>query len=362
MSLFAFANASIRPFLFNFSPIFLSFFCIFAVLFNRYWKGIFGRAIMLADFTLASVGIILKSVKSWEQGNIFILLGTNSEVIFLLIFLAMIGLIGQIAFLLMLTSRTQYYAKIKQRREERIRARSISLKLQNKEISRLLDEQRRLLETLTHEVRQPINNAQAALQGIMSDLHPTRSDRNRVLPVAIRIQGILDEITLSLSNAIVGATLVERGEGAELRDCEIISIAQLALLDCPERVRERIVVDFPKSDIFLAVDPILLRLALRNLLDNAAKFSIPDTEIVYSISLDETHFGVLISVSNSVDGSFVFDRSMLERGKRGRNAEGKEGTGIGLYVFNEIARIHRQDMIVDDSVPGKITFGMLLAE
>ncbi len=266
------------------------------------------------------------------------------------------------AFLLLLTSRTQRYDQIMQRRAERIRARSISLKMQNKEISRLLDEQRRMLETLTHEVRQPINNAQAALQGIISDLKPEQANRKRVLPVAARIQSILDGITLSLSNAIIGATLVERGESPDLRDCEIISIAQLALLDCPPNVRERIVFQAPANDIFLPVDPILLRLALRNLLDNAAKFSLPGTEIVFSIALDEARFGVLMAVTNAVPDTLTFEHAMVNRGKRGANAVAKEGSGIGLYIVSEVARIHGHDMVIDTSIPGKITFGILLSE
>ena len=350
------------PLIANFAAISATISCIVVTVYNKYWKNFFAKLALILNFSLAIFGIILKLEKGWKENTIFFLLSSKDEVIFVLTFLAITSFIAQMAFLLMLASRNQYYAKIKQRREERIRARSISLKLQNKEISRLLDEQRRLLETLTHEVRQPINNAQAALQGIMSDLQPSRSNHKRALPVAIRIQGILDEITLSLSNAIVGATLVERGEGVDLRDCEITSIAQLALLDCPEFVRKRVVVDFPATDIFLAADPILLRLALRNMLDNAAKFSPPRTEIVFSISLDDSRLGILIAVSNRVESSFVFEPDMLERGKRGPNSAAKDGSGIGLYIVNQIARIHGQNMLVDYDEPGKVTFGMLLSE
>lgn len=350
------------PIIANVAAIVATFACVIVAICNKYWKGFLGRYVMIVNFVLAIVAIVWRLLKSWQQETIFFLLSSKDEVIFVLTFLAVVSFVGQMAFLLMLTSRSQHYAKIKQRREERIRARSISLRWQNKEVSRLLDEQRRLLQTLTHEVRQPINNAQAALQGIMSDLQPIRGNQMRALPVAIRIQGILDDITLSLSNAIVGATLVERGEGANLHDCEITGIAQLALLDCPASARERIVFDAPESDIFLAVDPILLRLALRNLLDNAAKFSLPGTEIVFSIGLDETRFGVLVSVTNTVSHDFTFQRDLVGRGKRGPNAESKEGSGIGLYVVNEVARIHGREMVVESPQPGKVAFGILLSE
>jgi signal transduction histidine kinase len=317
---------------------------------------------MSAHFVLVFIIGMIRTHESWRRNTIYLVLDARDEPFSWLFFLAAVGCISQLAFLLMLASRTQRYARVKQRREERMRARSVSLNAQNREINRLLDEQRRLLEVLTHEVRQPINNAQAALQNIMSDLRPGDGNQKNVFPVTKRIQKILDDITLSLTNAIIGATLLERRESAELRDCEIISIAQFALLDSPDNVRERIVVDFPERDLILAVDPILLRLALRNLLDNAAKFSPPGTAIEFSISLDEERFGVLISVSNCVSSSFVFERDMLERGKRGHNVAGKEGSGIGLYIVSEIARIHGQKMVIADAEPGKVTFGILLSE
>ena len=338
------------------------FSCILALIFNRYWSGFTGRILMSAHFVLVFIIGMIRTHESWRRNTIYLVLDARDEPFSWLFFLAAVGCISQLAFLLMLASRTQRYARVKQRREERMRARSVSLNAQNREINRLLDEQRRLLEVLTHEVRQPINNAQAALQNIMSDLRPGDGNQKNVFPVTKRIQKILDDITLSLTNAIIGATVLERGEAAELRDCEIISIAQLALLDSPDNVRERIVVDFPAHDLVLAVDPILLRLALRNLLDNAAKFSPPGTAIEFSISLDEERFGVLISVSNCVSSSFVFERDMLERGKRGHNVAGKEGSGIGLYIVSEIARIHGQKMVIADAEPGKVTFGILLSE
>ena len=355
-------NSNFNAFLIAASSNVAIFSCFFAIIFNRHWSGFAGRILMAIHFILIFAIWILRTSESWQQEALYLFLNNNEAPLSWLFFLAAVGCMGQLSFLLMLASRTQRYAQVKQRREERMRARSKSLNVQNREINRLLDEQRRLLETLTHEVRQPINNAQAALQNIMSDLRPEDGNQKNVFPVAKRIQNILDDITLSLSNAIIGATLLERGEAAELRDCEIISIAQLALLDSPDNVRERIVVDFPAHDLVLAVDPILLRLALRNLLDNAAKFSPPGTAIEFSIALDDERFGVLVSVTNCVARSFVFERDMLERGKRGHNVTGKEGSGIGLFIVSEIARIHGQKMVIADVEPGKVTFGILLSE
>jgi signal transduction histidine kinase len=339
------------------------FSCFFAAILNRYWSGFTGRILICIHFALIFTMWALRANESWQQNVLYLFADANKAPISWLFFLAVVGCMGQLSFILMLASRSQRYAQIKQRREERIRARSSSLSVENREISRLLDEQRRLLETLTHEVRQPINNAQAALQNIMSDLRPEDGNQKNVRPIAKRIQKILDGITLSLSNAIVGATLIERRKAAELRDCDIVSIAQFALLDTPDNVRERIVVDFPAHDLVLPVDPILIRLALRNLLDNAAKFSPPGSAIKFSIALDETRFGVLISVSNCVPNSFAFEPYMLERGKRGHNdTTAKDGSGIGLYIFSEIAKIHGNEIVIEYAEPGKVTFGMLLSE
>lgn len=87
-------------------------------------------------------------------------------------------------------------------------------------------------------------------------------------------------------------------------------------------------------------DPELLQLALRQLLDNACKYSIPGSAV--RVSIDSEDEWVSIRTSNS--GSLIrpSERSRIfERFYRGDAARHKApGSGLGLYVARKIVHAH----------------------
>lgn len=87
-------------------------------------------------------------------------------------------------------------------------------------------------------------------------------------------------------------------------------------------------------------DPELLQLALRQLLDNACKYSVSGSAV--TVSIDSQDQWVAIRTSNS--GSFIrpSERShILERFYRGAEAQHKApGSGLGLYVARKIVHAH----------------------
>lgn len=199
----------------------------------------------------------------------------------------------------------------------------------------LAREKQSLLEVLTHEVRQPLNNAQAALQDFLMR-HP--NDR-RDAASSGRLQVILDQIVLTLSNAIVGANLVERKAQSVLVPTDIVAVCQLACSDAGPGWAERIELTAPDEVIVAPADPILLRLALRNLLDNAARHSPPDRKVVVELRVSDARDRLIISVINWPIDRFAADSRLFERGVRGAEPIG-EGEGLGLHIVKEVALLH----------------------
>lgn len=199
----------------------------------------------------------------------------------------------------------------------------------------LLREKQSLLEVLTHEVRQPLNNAQAALQDFLMDCEGNHRDKVS----GGRLQNILDQIGLTLSNAIVGANLLERKAQSVLAPTDIVAVCQLACSDAGPDWEERIELIAPDDPIVAPADPILLRLALRNLLDNAARHSPRDRKVVMTVDAGNSGDQLLIAVVNWPIESFAADSRLFERGARGEAPIG-EGDGLGLHIVKEVALLH----------------------
>ncbi len=94
------------------------------------------------------------------------------------------------------------------------------------------------------------------------------------------------------------------------------------------------------SDAGVMADPDLLQLALRQLLDNACKYSIPGSTV--TISMNSRDEWVVIRTSNGGSRIRPNERSLVfERFYRGTEVRHKApGSGLGLYVARKIVHAH----------------------
>ena len=86
-------------------------------------------------------------------------------------------------------------------------------------------------------------------------------------------------------------------------------------------------------------DRVLVESALRNLIDNAIKYTPPDGQIDVALVRDGN--SARISVSDT--GRGIQDASaqgLAERFRRGGNVDDVVGSGLGLTIVSEIAALH----------------------
>src|SRR5262249_10983006 len=107
-------------------------------------------------------------------------------------------------------------------------------------------------------------------------------------------------------------------------------------------------------------DRELLSLALRQLLDNALKYSPPSSTIEISAARNG---GVHMAVRNS--GSSIPEPEqprLFERFYRGSGARKIPGTGMGLAIVQQIARAHGGSLSVASSPAAGTTFTISLPQ
>lgn len=98
-------------------------------------------------------------------------------------------------------------------------------------------------------------------------------------------------------------------------------------------------------------DAILIQNAVRNILDNAIKYSSPDSEI--RIHVGQTNQQATILIEDEAGGFGNQDTDALTRRfVRGDNARDTIGSGLGLTIAREVAEAHAGQLIIKDSDTG----------
>ena len=109
--------------------------------------------------------------------------------------------------------------------------------------------------------------------------------------------------------------------------------------------------------MFADADPVLLRIALRNLLDNALKHSPDESKVNVSVSTDPKNMSVFLEVTNSPKDHFSPNEALFERGVRGGSAS-SEGKGLGLYIVREVALLHSGSVEANSTPNGRTRFAI----
>jgi signal transduction histidine kinase len=214
-----------------------------------------------------------------------------------------------------------------------------------------MQSQRQLMADVSHELRTPLARIRVALELAAED------------PVAAKdvltdVNLDLDEIDTLINDILTTARL--DGEAAKLakRPGTVADLAQRAadrfVARHPRRTLETQIADRP-----LECDPILLRRALDNLLDNAAKYSESTTPVRFAVIPNGTRVAFEI-----VDRGIGMSADELERAftpfwrADGSRTRKTGGVGLGLALARRIARAHGGDVTLA-SAPGQGTTARL---
>ena len=218
---------------------------------------------------------------------------------------------------------------------------------------RLSRQQQNFMMAVTHELKTPIAVAKLSLETLAKrKLDPEQQ--------AKLIQNALAETERlnQLSSNILLAAQLEEGAYAEVQ--EMISLSDLAegvvrAFDArfPGRVTASIT-----PDIELKGDPLLLELAINNLIENALKYSPRESPVRIDLSATGT---IRFTVADLGDGIPESEKSMIFRKfyRVGNEQTRKtKGTGLGLYLSRAIVRKHRGQITVADNEPKGSVFSI----
>ena len=228
---------------------------------------------------------------------------------------------------------------------------------QARELRELLEQREEFVRVLAHEVRQPLNNASAALQSALAGLPAGGGAAERI----VRGQGVIRQIVASLDNTLAATALLASSQSLDSRDADVGALIELSLGDLDESRRSRVRVERIASTRTASMDIGLMRLALRNVLGNALAYSPPDSEVVLRVADSDEPLALVFEVADRGPGiPAELQPRLFERGARG--SHGLPGHGIGLHVVRRVMEMHGGSVDVRPNTPQGSVFRLWLPQ
>jgi two-component system sensor histidine kinase KdpD len=195
-----------------------------------------------------------------------------------------------------------------------------------------------LLDSVTHDLRTPLTSIKAAATSLLSDLQLNAAQRHDLLTVineeADRLDRLVEEATEMTQLDAQGVEL--HRETVSIRSV-IDSAAELSktvLSQNPLDIR------VPDSLPEVLIDPARIIEVLRQLLENAAKYSPPQAPI--TIAAEVSGGQLITSVADQGPGIDDFEQALIfDKFYRGRDQRYRvQGTGMGLAIAKAIVEAH----------------------
>jgi len=219
-----------------------------------------------------------------------------------------------------------------------------------------LKERSEMLDVLAHEVRQPLNNASAALQAATVEL--ARTGQQAAAEPLRRAEAVLGDVQASIGNTLAVASLLVGGERIEGVDTDIDALIEVAIADMPRDERARVVVERATNTRTASMEPGLMRLALRNLLSNALRCSPPGSPVVVRVSDSDEPLALILDVIDR--GAGIADEQLPSLFQRGSKRPGGRRQGLGLYIVHRVMELHRGSVLVERSSAGGTTMRLVV--
>jgi len=201
-------------------------------------------------------------------------------------------------------------------------------------VERLVRSQRVLLANVSHELRSPLTRIRMAMDLLPADIRDGAKLRG--------VESDLSDLDRLIEDILTTARLDETGLPTRLDTFD----ARRILTDVAERAQHDPIIDgraiqvAPGPPVTLCADEALLRRAVWNLVENAAKYGAPPITLAVRSEGDRVAF----TVADDGAGIPATDRERVfapfYRGARARTPGGHRGVGLGLTLARRIAEVH----------------------
>lgn len=250
--------------------------------------------------------------------------------IYMYLFLFALGVLGLIIFLLRRQSR------IRKSFNTILRLKTKALEKRELGLNEINNTKDKLFSIIGHDLRGPIN----ALAGILKMLQDQEIDEEEFKQFLPKVSTDVEAISFTLNNLLSWGTTQMNGGVHEPSDVNLHTaiVENIKLLNQAAKKKKISVTNTVSSNSMVWADKNQLDIILRNLLNNAIKFTFEGGEIVFSAT--EINHHVQISLKdNGVGISEELQKTLFSSNNHFTSTYGtanEKGTGLGLTLCKEM--------------------------
>ncbi|GAA2408755.1 hypothetical protein GCM10010404_78410 [Nonomuraea africana] len=227
-------------------------------------------------------------------------------------------------------------------RRDEIRRLAMSVNATLDRLERAVEQQRRFVSDVSHELRSPITGLRTGLED--AALHPDEMDQVSVVESALTA-------TERLENIVADLLVLARRDAGIPAETERLDLAALVRQEVARRPRRVPVTVKAEPHVMVEAGKLGIARVLTNLLDNGARHA--RTAVQVRVFRDGED--AVVEVKDDGEGippdnrERVFERFVrLDEGRR----RDPSGSGLGLAISREIVRDHHGSLTIADSPVG----------
>jgi signal transduction histidine kinase len=233
--------------------------------------------------------------------------------------------------------------------EEMVEERTAELRTANARLDRSLQSMRDFVAIAAHDLRAPVASVNMAAKTLQTQVDDSK--RTQLVDIMERQSAHL----VRLTDDLLTLSVIEAGE-VEVRT-EVIEVDPVLRAVAAEVADRATVPVQTPAGLCARVDVSHLQRMIRNLLGNALKYGAEPIRIV-AVPVDGMVDINVLDSGRGVPPDAV--AQIFERFSRGTNTDGKQGSGLGLSIVRELARLNGGDVVYADLGPTGICFRISL--
>lgn len=265
-----------------------------------------------------------------------------------------------LAAVIVIASMLFYYWRERQIQNDKLSYKNQVLDAKNKELKMLNDTKDKLFSIISHDLRAPLS----ALKNVLDLVDFNLLSPSDFAQLAADVRKNLKNILYTLNNLLEWSySQIKTGDtiNPEINDLKEIIQETIFFYEEVARQKEIDIITNISDKALAKADKNHLRFVLRNLLNNAIKFSYPRSEVlIEAVTLPNNRVEIAVKDKGAGIEDTVREQLFSPSVRSTKGTAGEQGTGLGLLLCKDFIEKNGGEISVDSEVGKGTTFKIIL--